>query len=133
MSYRTEENFRSSVGSRVSRRGDGAWPGGEGGWLETWNKETGAWGGSLRAWGAGAWRGPRGWGRGGVDPQVWDGRSDVRSLVWMDGNSPLCSIGHHPLRVRCPKDLCSDTLSGNHEDEDRDARHCHLIPSRKVA
>ena len=21
----------------------------------------------------------------------------------MDGNSPLCSIGHRPLRVRCPK------------------------------
>ena len=30
-------------------------------------------------------------------------RTDVRMDVRMDGNSPLCSIGHRPLRVRCPK------------------------------
>ena len=28
----------------------------------------------------------------------------VQTLVQMDGNSPLCSIGHRPLRVRCPKE-----------------------------
>ena len=32
-----------------------------------------------------------------------DVRSFVRSLVRTDGNPPLCSIGHRPLRVRCPK------------------------------
>ena len=34
-----------------------------------------------------------------------DGRSFVRSFVRSDGrteNSPLCPIGHRPLRVRCP-------------------------------
>merc|ERR1711872_260034 len=37
-------------------------------------------------------------------------RTDVRSFVRSDGRSfgrtenlPLCSIGHRPLRVRCPK------------------------------
>ena len=29
--------------------------------------------------------------------------SFVCSFVWTDGNFPLCSIGHPPLQVRCPK------------------------------
>ena len=51
-----------------------------------------------------------------------DGRSFVRTdvcsfgwtFVWTDGrteNSPLCSIGHHPLRVCCPK------MEGNKREE----------------
>ena len=67
---------------------------------------------------------------GGLDPQgtdrtdvrsfghslVWTfARSDVRSFGWTDGNSPLCSTGHPPLRVRCPKEnraflLCDSTM-----------------------
>merc|ERR1712240_720542 len=47
-----------------------------------------------------------GWGRGGgLDPQG-TGRTFARSFARSDGrteNSPLCSIGHRPLRVRCPK------------------------------
>ena len=69
-----------------------------GGWLEVWNK------------GAGAWRGPRGWGWGGPSGDQpdgrSDGRSDVRTFGRTDGrteDSPLCAIGHRPLRVRCPK------------------------------
>ena len=42
------------------------------------NEGAGAGGGSLRAWGAGSWRGPRGWGRGGLDPQG-TGRTFARS------------------------------------------------------
>ena len=52
-----------------------------GGGLEAWNKGAGAWGGSLKAWGAGAWRGPRGWGPGGLDPQGTSGRTFVRSFA----------------------------------------------------
>ena len=55
---------------------------GAGGWLKAWNKGAGAWGGSLRAWGPGAWRGLRGWGPGGgLDPQGTSGRTFVRSFV----------------------------------------------------
>ena len=42
---------------------------------------------------------------GGLDPQE-TGQTFVRSLVWTNRqteNSPLCSIKHRPLRVRCPK------------------------------
>ena len=31
------------------------------------------------------------------------GRTFVRLFGWTDGNSPLYSIGHHPLWGRCPK------------------------------
>ena len=61
--------------------------------------------------GAGAWRGLRGWGQGGGwTLEGRDGRTFARlfarSFGRSDGrtkNSPLCSIGHRPLRVRCPK------------------------------
>ena len=59
-----------SVVGRGSLRGDGA--GGEREWPEAWNKGAGAWGGSLRAWGAGAWTEDR------TDVQTFV-RSDVRS------------------------------------------------------
>ena len=68
---------------------------GLGGWLEAWNKRYGA--------GVGGGAGPSG------------PRTDVRSdsLGRPDGNSPLCSIGHRPLRVHCLKgrgrrDSCSN-------------------------
>ena len=45
--------------------------------------------------GAGAW---------GDGMDVWmDIRTDARSFGRTDENSPLCSIGQRPLRVRCPK------------------------------
>ena len=67
---------------------------------EARNKGAGAWGGSLRAWGAGSWRGPRGWvlegakglGWGGLNPQGtgWtfvrsDGRLFGRTFGRLDG------------------------------------------------
>ena len=47
---------------------------------------SGAWGGSLRAWGTGAWGGPRGWG-GGAGPSRKGTfvRSDVSTLARTDG------------------------------------------------
>ena len=107
MSYRTRGNFRPSVGGRGSLRGNG--PGRVAGGLE-----QGGWG--LRRVskgpGAGAWRGPRGWGGGGELDPGGPGRTFVRSLVRTDGNSPLCSIGHRPLRVRCPKKGRSRSTAG---------------------
>ena len=81
------------MGGKGSLRGDG-------GWLEAWNKGAGAWGGSLRAWGAGAWRGPRGWGPGGAGPSG-DVRTDVRSFVRSDVRSDVRTDGKFtPLSYR---------------------------------
>ena len=100
--------------------------------------EQGAWGlGRVsQGLGAGARRLSSGEGQGagvmegGLNPQgtdrtdfrtfgrllVWTfARSDVRSFGRTDENSPLCSTGHRPLRVRCPKEnraflLCGSTM-----------------------
>ena len=56
--------------------------------MEAWNKGAGAWGGSLRALGAGAWAGLTGWGRvvgAGPSGDGTDVRSDVRTDVRTDG------------------------------------------------
>ena len=58
MSYRTEGGIFVHWG-RGSLRGDRAWQGGE--WLEAWNKEVGAWGGSGRTFG-----------RPEIPPVLWD-------------------------------------------------------------
>ena len=91
--------------------GLGAWrPGG----LEAWRPGTRGLEpqeGLFWPRGLGALRGPRGWGLvGGLDPQGtgWTfarslGRMDRETDGRTDGNSPLCSKGHRPLRVRCPK------------------------------
>ena len=45
---------------------------------------------------------------GGLEPGGTDVRSFVRSFVRSLGRTeitPLCSIGHRPLRVRCPKGM----------------------------
>ena len=50
------------------------------------------------------------------------GRSDGRSFGRTDGNSPLCSIGHRPLRFRCPK----GEEEGQEEGEDKRKKKNHL-------
>ena len=59
-------------------------------WLEAWNNRVGAWGGSLRAWGAGAWMGARVVGEG-LDP--WGmrrmDRTDVQTFVWTDRRTEI--------------------------------------------
>ena len=69
--------------------------------------EQGSWGLGRVSKGLGGWGLERAevLGLGGAGPSG-DVRTDVRSLVRTYGrteNSPLCPIGHRPLRVRCPK------------------------------
>ena len=91
-------------------------PGGVAGGLE-----QGGWGLGRVSKGLGGWCLEEGWGleeagglEGGLEPGGTDVRSFVRSLarsfvrsfVCSFGRTeipPLCSIGHRPLRVRCPK------------------------------
>ena len=44
-------------------------------------------------------------GGGRLDPRGQDGRSFAPMFVQKDGNSPLCSIGHRLLGVRCSKGM----------------------------
>ena len=69
--------------------------------------EQGGWGLGRVSQGLGGWvlEGAEGLGSGGLDPQG-TGRTFTRTFARTDGrteNSPLCSIGYRPLRVRCPK------------------------------
>ena len=82
MSYGTEGEFPSVLGGQglsKGRQGRGE----RGGWLEAWNNEAGAWGGSLRAWGLGPGQGGGGDGR--------DGRTFgclfVRTFIQTDGRT----------------------------------------------
>ena len=76
------------MGGRGSLRGDGAWPGGGG---VAGGLEQGGWGlGRVsQGLGAGSWRGPRGWGRGGAGPSRDrpDGQTFGRSLTRSDGRT----------------------------------------------
>ena len=71
--------------------------------------EQGGWGLGRVSQGLGGWvlEGAEGLGLGGgwTLRGLPDGRSLARSFARTFGrteNSPLCSIGHRPLRVRCP-------------------------------
>ena len=91
-------------------------------WGQGLSKRRGAWGdremaGGLEqeGWSLGrVSKGLRGWDLGGAEglgSGGWGGmgrmftRSLRRSFGRTDRNSPLCSIGHRPLQVRCPKTM----------------------------
>ena len=69
--------------------------------------EQGSWGLGRVSKGLGGWGLERAEGLGsGGGGWTLRGRPDGRSDVRSDGrteNSPLCAIGHRPLRVRCQK------------------------------
>ena len=98
------------MAGRGSLRGDGAW--GKGGGVAG-GLEQGSWGLGRVSKGLGGWGLERaeglGYGGGGWTLRGRpDGRSFARSLARTFGrteNSPLCSIGHRPLWVRCPKGI----------------------------
>ena len=97
MSYRTQGEFPSVRGGQGLSKGRQSIEGVAGG------LEQGGWGLGWvsKGLGAGAWRGPRSWGEWGGAGPSGDG-TDVRSFARSFARSP-CSIGHRPLRVRCPK------------------------------
>ena len=73
--------------------------------------EQRGWGLGQVSKGLGGWGFEGGWGLEGAGDLgragAWGDGTDVclfvHSLARTDGNSPLCSINHRPLRVRCPK------------------------------
>ena len=94
-------SVRGGQGLSKGRQGLGERGGGAGG------LEQGSWGLGRVSKGLGGWGLERaeGLGSGGGAGPSGD-QPDGRSLVRLDGrteNSPLCAIGHRPLRVCCPK------------------------------
>ena len=95
-------SVRGGQGLSKGRQGLGERGGGAGG------LEQGSWGLGRVSKGVGGWGLERAEGLGsggGLDPQGTSGRTFGRSFVRSDGRTeiPPCSIGHRPLRVRCPK------------------------------
>ena len=92
------------------------------------SKGLGGWG-LERAEGLGGWgleraEGLGSGGGGGLDPLGTSGRTFARTFARSDRrteNSPLCPIGHRPLRVRCPKAIKETVEQGKGTGD-------HLMP-----
>ena len=93
-----------------------------------WNKGASAWGGCLRACGAGAWRKAGAWRGPGVWEEgagAWGDGTDVHSFVPSLERTeipPSCSIGHRSLRVSCPKEGGARKRRSDDQKEGRKTR-----------